>query len=577
MNIHRPWPSRVVRSVAGLCLAALVGLPAGAAEPAGIWKLVVLGAGEEDFAIVDLHRQDGMPRGVLLDGRKGMFDKAKVEDVRLEDGKAGFTLKGEPLLMTFAGDQAKEGPEAGRLLGTINFMGNVFPARLEKTLEERIGPQKPPLIGREYFEARRLADAKARVQAFRAMVKKLAGAPVSYIPYTEILASAGDAGLAPAEVDALLAAWRKEAAPYGPAWLLEVDLKVLGALASQKAFAATALKIGRDVEAGFGADAATEVRQAVARFVAESARNAGESDAAADAEARVAKLDAQLDEEYHQKVPPFETKAYAGRKDPDAGRPVVLELFTGAQCPPCVAADVAFDGLLKTFQPTEVVGLQYHLHIPGPDPLTNPDAIARQQYYGDDVRGTPSVFFNGRSDAGGGGPMAASESKYQDFRRVIDPILEQKKQADVTVSAARTGDEIAIVAEAALPSASKDGAAKGGKPSSVKLRLALTEESIRYVGVNRLRFHHHVVRALPGGAGGTALVDGRGKVEIKVDVAELRKSLGRYVAEQGEGRPFFGVLPEVALKDLSVVAFVQDDLDKAILGAASATATTANP
>ena len=55
-------------------------------------------------------------------------------------------------------------------------------------------------------------------------------------------------------------------------------------------------------------------------------------------------------------------------------RVVVVELFTGAECPPCVSADVAFDALLETYKPNEVVLLEYHLHIPGPDPLTNADS-----------------------------------------------------------------------------------------------------------------------------------------------------------------------------------------------------------
>jgi hypothetical protein len=577
MKVHRPRSRWIVGAVASLCLAAFA-VPTGvAAEPAGIWKLVVLAMGEDDFAILDLHRRDGKARGVLLDGRKGMFDKAQVEDVELADGKVGFTLKAPAATLTFEGDLAKEGPEAGRLLGTISFRENVFPARLEKTNEERIGPQKPGVIGKEYFEARNKPDPKARVEAFRGMVGKLAGSPVAYVPYTEILDSAGEAGLSAADVDSLLSTWRKEAAPYGPAWLREVDVKALGVLASQKPFAATALKLGQGVEKALPDDAPTETRQSIARLVAESARNAGAADVAAEAEGRVARLEAQLDEEYHEKVPPFQATPYAGPKSPDAGRPVVMELFTGAQCPPCVAADVAFDGLLKAYEPTAFIGLQYHLDIPAPDPLTSPDAIARQEYYRDGVRGTPSVFFNGRVHTGGGGPMAASEAKYQEYRGAIDPILEERKQVDVSVSASRTGDEIAIVAEAALPSASKEGAAKAGKSSSVKIRLALTEESVRYVGGNRLRFHHHVVRALPGGAQGTALVDGRGKVEVKVNLAELRKTLEGYVAERAEERPFFGVAPAVALENLSVVAFVQDDLDKSILGAATAPATTPTP
>jgi hypothetical protein len=81
-----------------------------------------------------------------------------------------------------------------------------------------------------------------------------------------------------------------------------------------------------------------------------------------------------------------------------------MELFTGTQCPSCVSADVAFDALLKTYKPADFIGFQYHLHIPGPDPLTNPDAMAQQKHYGSEIPGTPSTFFNGRSEGGGGGP-----------------------------------------------------------------------------------------------------------------------------------------------------------------------------
>ena len=71
----------------------------------------------------------------------------------------------------------------------------------------------------------------------------------------------------------------------------------------------------------------------------------------------------------------------AGRKDKEANQVVMMELFTGAQCPPCVAADVAFDALQKSYKPTELVLVQYHMHIPGSDPMTNPDTIARWDYY----------------------------------------------------------------------------------------------------------------------------------------------------------------------------------------------------
>ena len=170
-----------------------------------------------------------------------------------------------------------------------------------------------------------------------------------------------------------------------------------------------------------------------------------------------------------------------------------MEIFTGAECPPCVAADVAFDALLKTYKPTEFIGLQHHLHIPGPDPLTNTDTVARQGYYGSEVRGTPSTFFNGKS-ARWRRAMANSRGKYDDYRKVIDPALDTEKQAEITLTATQSGDEVKIAATA---KAASGDAAKGAKP---KLRLVLIEPAVRYPGSNKLRFHNNVVRAFPEGS-----------------------------------------------------------------------------
>src|SRR5262245_15356546 len=135
------------------------------------------------------------------------------------------------------------------------------------------------------------------------------------------------------------------------------------------------------------------------------------------------------------KVPPFKPIAFAGRKDTNANQVVMMEMFTGAQCPPCVAADVAFDALQKSYKPTDLVLVQYHLHIPGSDPMTNRDTIARWEYYEKlfpydpdtrtGVAGVPSTLFNGKLAAGGGGPMTASERKFRDYGAVINPLLEK--------------------------------------------------------------------------------------------------------------------------------------------------------
>jgi hypothetical protein len=252
-----------------------------------------------------------------------------------------------------------------------------------------------------------------------------------------------------------------------------------------------------------------------------------------------------------------------------------MELFTGAQCPPCVAADVAFDALLKTYKPSELVTLQYHLHIPGPDPLTNGDSETRQRYYGDSFHGTPSTYFNGDSKASGGGGMGNAKDKYDEYRKVIDAALKGKRRATIDLKVNREGDEIKILAMAQATSTAKEAKSKdqcapeaddeAPDASKLRLRLALVEEEIRYVGSNKLRFHHHVVRGMPGGAKGQALSEGQGKVDLTLTLDDVRKGLEDYLAPRKARFP--NPLPPIALEHLSVVAFVQDDDSKEVLHA----------
>ena len=96
----------------------------------------------------------------------------------------------------------------------------------------------------------------------------------------------------------------------------------------------------------------------------------------------------------------------------------------------------------------------------------------------------------------------------------------------------------------------------------------MIEEEVRYVGGNKLRFHHHVVRAMPGGAEARRVADGQGKVEETVDLAAVRKRLEEYLSDYARQHGGFpNALPEIKLANLSVVAFVQDDSDKSVLHA----------
>ena len=182
------------------------------------------------------------------------------------------------------------------------------------------------------------------------------------------------------------------------------------------------------------------------KVLATAQKAAGKTDAAI--EARLAKVEGALDAEYVKKVPPFTPEKFAGRKDKEANRVVVMELFTGAQCPPCVAADVAFDALEKAYEHKDLILLQYHMHIPGPDPLTNPNTVSRWDYYlakfPQGVRGTPTTLFDGKPSAGGGGGMANSKGKFEEYKAIIDGLLEQKSEIKLGGNAKLAGDMVTV-------------------------------------------------------------------------------------------------------------------------------------
>lgn len=285
------------------------------------------------------------------------------------------------------------------------------------------------------------------------------------------------------------------------------------------------------------------------------------TDALVEVDAVLAKLDSKMDAEYHATVPPFKPTKFAGRKEAEANQVAVLELFTGAQCPPCVAADVAFDALEKAYDHKDLVLIQYHMHIPGPDPMTNPATIARWDYYRklfpEAIRGTPSTLFNGKAAAGGGGGMANAHSKYDQFAKLINPILEKNTPVRVTGSANRNGDKLDIKVEV-YGAESED---------PLKLRLLLVEDTVKYVGSNRLRFHHQVVRAMPGGAEGVEVKSKDFKHSVTADVKEIQASLNKYLDEYAANRPFPSPNRPLDLKNLKVIAIVQNDKTANILQA----------
>jgi hypothetical protein len=225
-----------------------------------------------------------------------------------------------------------------------------------------------------------------------------------------------------------------------------------------------------------------------------------------------------------------------------------------------VAADVAFDALEKTYKPTDVVLLQYHEHIPGPDPLTNPDSENRLQYYSKFVEGTPTILFNGKPGAPGGGPLQGGRKKYAEYREIIDPLLEKEPDAKLQLTATRKDKEISVKANVS------DLARTGEK---IFLRFFLVEDHVRYTGGNGLRYHHCVVRAMPGGVKGFNMAKKTAEQAVTVNLDDVRLKINDYLDDLAKmGAPFSAADRPLALKNLRVVALVQDDANNEVLQAA---------
>ncbi len=267
-------------------------------------------------------------------------------------------------------------------------------------------------------------------------------------------------------------------------------------------------------------------------------------------------LEALLDETYRKAAKPLEVKPYA-RPAAKAPRVVLAELFTGAACPPCVGADMAFDALLERFSRQDVAVIVYHQHIPGPDPMTNPATEARKPIYS--LRGVPTFAIDGKSTVGGGGADAAETIFKDDLQPAVEKQLAAAPEARIALKASVAGSVVKVQANVSdVKSTSKQ----------LKLQIALVEDLQRYSGPNGVRFHPMVVRSLAGVDFKGFPVTAKGtKVEHTFDIAKIvadnRKWTDEFLSKpfRGGDKPTFvdGRREEIDVNKLMVVAFVQDE------------------
>jgi hypothetical protein len=533
------------RSVAPLLtgLALLAAHPVRAADPlAGTWRATVpvqTRNGEINLSLLFMFGEsDGKWVADFLDSSPPLGAEPTV-DLAVKDDTVKFTLKFGPNTWSFDGKVSGK-----RIKGSLDLGG-------ELALVDLVPSHLKSLTKDKFAVAREAVDTAET-------------APEFFNNLFPVVAEASAKKLKPEEVRAYADRAAKMAEPYGTRWQRTVAFRLADLLADQEPFASIAVEQARQGERLLTRtdDIATQLQtlDTLARVLHKAKKDAE----AKEAEGRVAKLEPRDYAEYLKSVP-FKTEEYKGRKG-KSDRAVLVELFTGTECPPCVAVDLAFDALGRTYKPAEVVLLEYDQHIPGPDPLVSKDGAARMDYYvkKDDEKSTPQIYLSGKADATGGGrdPKAA-RLKYQTYREAIDALLEKPAAVKLTATAALKGDVLSIKANVA------DLQKPGEK---VSLRFALAEERVRYQGVNGVRYHHAVVRAMPGGPKGFPLMKSSAEQSVTVKLSDVRtanhKALDEFAADlQKRGAEFSFLSRPMALKDLKVVAFVQDDATNEVLQA----------
>jgi thiol-disulfide isomerase/thioredoxin len=255
--------------------------------------------------------------------------------------------------------------------------------------------------------------------------------------------------------------------------------------------------------------------------------------------------------EAKSKAVPFRPEPFKGPAD-WKGKAVLAELFTGSECPPCVAADLAFDGLAETFPPQYLAVLVYHLPIPRPDPMMNPATKERQGVYG--VNSTPTVVIDGAEKSLGGGARGAAEGKFAQYRSSIEPLLSAAPGVSLKAHATLLADSVKVVYDFDKT-----------VPGAVYL-LVLVQNEQEHPGGNGIVYHKMVVRdllpvnpALPRSAA--------------FDLAASEKATDAYLTEFEKTytrTPNFKWdvrRAAIARKGLKVVFFVQDTTTGKVLNA----------
>jgi hypothetical protein len=516
-----------------LSLFLTVGLASAGGDLAGHWKVTFL-KGDQllNYWLLNLENKDGKLVG-STEPTSSKVLPTNVDKVQIDGDLVSieFKLPRGPGFR-FEGKLPRAG--AKKIYGSIDLGDGVRPAFLEATKAKNVFELNQEFVARSPSDPR----------VFEVVL--------------DLIRDAKQNKVAPRDVQEWVDAGMKTAESYGPALEGDYGVRLVNALGRD--YSALAIETAKTLDKNIGSRLAADQQLTLWSTLATALAKNGQAEEAAKMIARMDAAEEAAYKAYEAKSIDFKADKFTGKW----GRPLLVELFTGANCGPCVAADLAFDGLEKSFTGGELVFLQYHMHIPGPDPLTSPINDPRSEFYGRTFKGTPTYYFNGEPIAGAGGSRKDAGEVYEQLKGFAEKSLKEAAGAKVTVSAKRKGDEVSI-------DANVTDVAERGK---LKLRVVLVEDWVRYKGSNGVAYHHNVVRAMLGGVEGFAIA-GKGLQKTgTIDLAEVRRAQEKYLSDTATkdiGGPVDEVFPNrpIRLRDLHVVAFVQSDDSGEVFGAVS--------
>lgn len=526
-----------------VCLAALAAFaaPSVAADPpAGSWKLTLRLKDQTVMMLLALSQAEGKWVGDLVDSTVQFNKEPKFDSVAVTGNSLKFALSlDKQPFITFDGTVAKDGK---KITGSLSLAGGPL----------ELADLKPSTL-------KKLSDP------FELMKETLAQSEDAQTVFDSSIIVLGQAAakkLKPEDARGIVDRAAKLSADYGARWERTAALRFASVLADQGGFEDIALAQARKAERLLTDDDDATVRLEVLETLVRTLTKAKKPDDAKKYETQIQRLEARDYQDYTKNFPPFKVDDFKGRKA-KTDRVAVVEIFTSTEIAPTAAFDYARDALVKAYKPSDAIVLTYHINLANNfDAFSNKGSQDRLEYYQNAVQRGVLSFVDGKravqlqKDTS----PASSKAIFDALKEKIDDDLEKAGGAKLTLAV--TPAEKGFACKATVADLEKAG-------EQTFLRFAVVEDRVRYAASNGVRYHHNVVRATPGGKG-FALKQKTGEQTVTVNPDELRDNITKFLDDLTKDSEFGHSERPLALKNLKLVAFIQNDSTGDIIAAAQA-------